>query len=764
MKNIVKISIITVLGICLLAVAACSDQFLQDKRDYSRMLPQDVFKDPVQANGAFAVIYKRLIDSYNHPMLGADALMRHGKGSAGSNIWNITDEEPIMANSQYQPVNDKNTKSGNFGANPPYWNDPRENSNYNNPNRNTLFPNIYQINELLSQIELVGRVSYDNKVFWDQLRGQTLFLRAWLYYDAVRFFGGVPYYNTEKDMAQPGDRSDRLSVQYCFDKVCEDFEEAAKLLPAKWEARDDGRFTSVAALAMISRVRIAAASPVFNASWENGTKRWQAALDASLAAEAAARAAGHGTLQGIDAWDKAFYAYNYSTFNPEAIIKIPKSDKPELAGSKYNGWENRIRPGVVRGGGSSSPGLGATEQILAAFPMKDGRVATAANGYDDEKFYRNRDPRFYRTFAFSGCEWPGTTTQIWLYGYRYDAGTTTNGNYRYTLGSLTEMGSGSKTRAIVWKMSDPNVPLMSESVQGTDIIDYRFGELLLNVAECYAALGNIGQSTAYLNQIRNRVGAGSVPTPANKYEAIKAVLNERLVELAYEGKRPWDLRRWLLFEGGAGFDPRMVSAAIVDNLYDPEEAFGLGWKLYNGKNGRPEYTTTNNMLTKLGVTRISGTRWLTNKIWMYDIGNIYHVDPFGKPETNYEPTHPLAANTDLKAVPHITKEMNEGQRDAAFDKLEAFYTNTGMQTMEGQTIPPELMYGINSGLSNTAKNYLFSWRAWYALYPIHYDAYTPGKGNDWLAQNEGWMTANANPLDKNSEQQDGTYIYCTVEE
>ncbi len=78
---------------------------------------------------------------------------------------------------------------------------------------------------------------------------------------------------------------------------------------------------------MISRARVYAASPVFNANWDNpASERWQAALDASLAAEAAANGAGYGSsVSNIDSWDKAFYAFN-GMHNPEAIIKIPKSD------------------------------------------------------------------------------------------------------------------------------------------------------------------------------------------------------------------------------------------------------------------------------------------------------------------------------------------------------------------------------------------------------------------------------------------------------
>ena len=110
-----------------------------------------------------------------------------------------------------------------------------------------------------------------------------MFARAWLYFDAVRIWGGFPYYCTETDMAEMGDRSPRMAIQDCIDKVCDDFEAAAKLLPAKWEGEDYGRFTSVAALAMSARARVYMASPVFNASWDNPSgSRWQKALEASL--------------------------------------------------------------------------------------------------------------------------------------------------------------------------------------------------------------------------------------------------------------------------------------------------------------------------------------------------------------------------------------------------------------------------------------------------------------------------------------------------
>lgn len=751
MKN--KLSIL-LLGVCLLGASACSDQFLEEKRDYNNMIPIDVYSDPAQANAVFATIYKYMLGKYNSPLCGADVLMRQAANTGGLQYF-YSEEIPggylssDFTSGKFTGANDKNTKAGNHIANPPYWNYPRSDSkNFNDVSKGLLFPAVFLINNFITEIDRSGRVLYDNQTFWDNLKGQAIFARAWLYFDGVRLLGGVPYYNTENDQAQPGDRSERMPMQDCIDKICADFETAATLLPAKWDAENEGRFTSVAALAMAGKARLFMASPVFNANWDDtNSKRWAQALEACKKALDEANKAGYGTsVTSIDTWDKSFYSFANTTFNPEAIIKVPKSDNSLVA--EFNKWEGYIRPGVVNS--STAAGIPAADQIIQLFPMKDGRRATAANGYNDEKFYRDRDPRFYRTIAFSGCQWPGTTTQIWLYAYKFSAT-----QFRYTEGSAGDGGAMKKSRAIVWKMSDPKVTTGSESTQGTDILEFRYAELLLNLAECYAATGKIGEATTLLNQIRNRVGAGAVPTPADKYAAIEAVLYERAVELAYEGKRVWDMKRWLLYEGGAGFDPRFAIITESPLQYDPDLAWGSGWKLYNGKEGRPAYTKQNNVLTRLQLPRFSGTRH-TSKVWGYQLSTINAIS-----ETGYN--HPLKNDPALKAVPAITREMSESARNAAFDKLEDFYTSAGLVTVAPEVgLGPQ--YGMDMGTSIANQNFLFAWRGWYNVYPIHYDAYTLGKGNDWLTQTEGWMTANASPAGvANIEEQDGKYVYCTAE-
>jgi hypothetical protein len=106
-------------------------------------------------------------------------------------------------------------------------------------------------------------------------------------------------------------------------------------------------------------------------------------------------------------------------------------------------------------------------------------------------------------------------------------------------------------------MTNPNASNSSSfQYSGTDILEYRYAELLLNIAECYAAKGDIPNCLSYLEKVRHRVGIPAannygIGTLTGKYEAIEACLYERRVELAYEGKRFWDIQRWMLYNDDA---------------------------------------------------------------------------------------------------------------------------------------------------------------------------------------------------------------------
>ncbi len=417
---------------------------------------------------------------------------------------------------------------------------------------NNAYTRIRMANFLLQEIDGVGKALPAS--FRATSKGQMYYFRALEYYYLVRVYGGVPIVLTvaEASSTDTTIRTPRSTATQCFAQIMKDFDSAAANLPAKWPnaGTDYGRFTSAAALAMKSRVSLMAASPLFNNDWDNpGNTKWQTALQAGLAAETYLTANGYG-LYGSSAsdWAKMTYVTD-NAFNKEAIyVQLLSSANPATTTTAYNNsWENNIRPKDENGGG----GISAPKGMLDLFPMADGSRPTTANGYVDTFFFVNRDPRFYRTFAFSGSKWGiKTNANRTTFFYRWKASATATTATYYGLNG----GNQTSSPAEVFKFTNQAADSSLFAVSGTDIFDYRYAELLLNIAECYAATGDIGNCVKYLGQIRARVGIPSannygIGTPASKYAAIEACLYERRVELAYEGKRYWDIQRWLLYDG-----------------------------------------------------------------------------------------------------------------------------------------------------------------------------------------------------------------------
>jgi hypothetical protein len=414
---------------------------------------------------------------------------------------------------------------------------------------NTAYTRIRLANFLLQEIDGVGKALPAS--FRATAKGQAYYFRALEYYYLVRVYGGVPIVLTVSEASSTDTtiRTPRSTATQCFAQIMKDFDSAASLLPAVWPATDYGRFTSAAAYAMKSRVSLMAASPLFNSDWDNpASTKWQTALQAGLAAETYLTNNGYG-LYGSSAKDwAAMTTATHNTFNKEAIyVQLFSSQNPATVTLAYNNsWENNIRPKDMNGTG----GVSVPKAMLDLFPMADGTRPTAANGYVDTFFFANRDPRFYRTFAFSGSKWgiKGNASRTTFF-YRWRSSATGTPYYYGANG-----GNQTSSPAEVCKFTDPTADSSIFTVSGTDIFDYRYAELLLNIAECYAATGDIANCTNYLGKIRARVGINSannygIGVLANKYAAIEACLYERRVELAYEGKRYWDIQRWLLYDG-----------------------------------------------------------------------------------------------------------------------------------------------------------------------------------------------------------------------
>jgi starch-binding outer membrane protein, SusD/RagB family len=546
-----KILYFITLAVAAITLTNCKKSFLEDMKPYDKYDENTAFTNEVLTGAYIDRIYNYFFASYRSPIQAETTL-----GSYDDSKTRLTEE--IAAN-------------GTVG-------------NYINPNKtiqmateadayyggvlpstglaNTPYSRIRLANFLLDKIDIIGGETL-SKTFRNTSKGQAYYFRALQYFYLVRTYGGVPIvlHVQEASSTDASIQIPRSTATECFAQIARDFDSAAALLPPTWSTpgTNYGRFTSGAALAMKSRVLLTAASPLFNTDWDNpGSAKWQAALQAGLAAETALTAAGYG-LYGSTAkeWGEMTTA-NDNAFNKEAIFALLLSTTQTSSAGYNNGWENTIRPKDYNGGG----GISVPKGMLDLFPLADGRRPTPANGYVDTFFFENRDPRFYRTFAFSGEKWSRKdNANRTTFFYRWRPSATGNPTY-YGANS----GNQTTSPAVVRKMSNNNADTSALAFSGTDIFEYRYAELLLNIAECYAATGNTANCLTYLGKIRARVGIPSannygIGTLADRYAAIEACLYERRVELAYEGKRYWDIQRWLLYGGNSAMNPTANTVA-----------------------------------------------------------------------------------------------------------------------------------------------------------------------------------------------------------
>jgi hypothetical protein len=390
-----------------------------------------------------------------------------------------------------------------------------------------------------------------------ELMAQTTFFRAHRYYELVRLYGGVPMVlqplEGVGDQAKEEAAYPRSSTSESIAQIVKDLDYSIDHLPGKWSNTNDwGRITSGAAAAYKGRILLNWASPQFNP--DDLTERWQAAYNANTKAIEILSANGfqlHSSFKNL--W---FDEVN----NPEAVWVTSYNNKVGDQISKNQGWDNSTRPSYLgTAGGSNQP----TWEIVQAFPMKNGkRITERGSGYTEKLFYKNRDPRFNETIAFNGATWH-------ING---------NANYRlwtYLIENKTVEPKATTTGFYCRKAIDPNLASGAVLNSGNDWIEIRYAEVLLNAAEAACGINKLDEAYAHLSAIRKRAGIepgadglyGLKPA-MNRAEMFEAVLYERQIELAFEGKRFWDLRRWKKFEtvlNGKrrnGVDVRLNTTAI----------------------------------------------------------------------------------------------------------------------------------------------------------------------------------------------------------
>ena len=234
----------------------------------------------------------------------------------------------------------------------------------------------------------------------------------------------------------------------------------------------------------------------------------------------------------------------YGLFDNFAVLWFSETNKEDIFVRRFN--ENASFHGLEAGTRPLSESQGysgwnnPTLEMVRAFPMKNGlSISDPASGYDKDHYWLNRDPRFAATIVYNGVLWE-------LSGKK--------GRKQWTYTAEDDRNQ-SKTGFFCRKaVKESNTPGQAE--RGTTAwVEIRYAEVLLNLAECAAETGRADEAYTELKAIRQRAGITAGATGLYGLTAgmtgsalVNVVMDERRIELAFEAKRYWDLRRRKLFE------------------------------------------------------------------------------------------------------------------------------------------------------------------------------------------------------------------------
>ncbi|MDR1518177.1 MAG: RagB/SusD family nutrient uptake outer membrane protein [Dysgonamonadaceae bacterium] len=386
------------------------------------------------------------------------------------------------------------------------------------------YSRIRRANVLLTEITRYGLPRYGEE-WCDVRRAEVRLCRAFSYYRLIRVYGGVILRTDESGVNGVDDGASsedinrkRASEAESWDFVLNELQWAAEHLPEKWSAAWEGRATKKMAYGFISRMALSAG-------------KWQTAVDA------AEKVKELGAALAPD-YAKVFQVDGGQDNSKEILFALYY-----LSGSVIHSYDRYNRPF-----GDNAVYTTAvyaehvpTAELADMYEFKDGTAFnwnTWSGSHSNP--YTDREPRFHATMLYNGATWEGRTIQT------YDGGTDAFVAFTQNASTSGHTCTGYYLRKY---LQEGNSDFITKGSYQYDAV-LRYAEVLLNKAEAYAELGfdqYKTQALQALNEVRARVGLPAL-SATDKDAFMTLLRKERCVELAGEGFRYWDLKRWKLAE------------------------------------------------------------------------------------------------------------------------------------------------------------------------------------------------------------------------
>lgn len=357
----------------------------------------------------------------------------------------------------------------------------------------------------------------------DRWVGEAKFFRAYNYWNLVKNFGGVPKIDQVLDVSSEDLYKPKASQAEIIDFILADLDDAASKLPKQSELTADeiGRVTQGAAQALKARAAL------YQGTWAKYHNQGDAAkyLNEAISAAEAVVASGEYELYTEKGEDSYKYLFILEGDDSKEVILARRY----YAGRATHNWTRELWFHAM------VPTKNLADQYLA----KDGLPISQSSmfqGYQTmTSEFQNRDPRMSMTFVVPGSKVLFEQGQ-WKEVYPGFAGSPST-------------HTGYMLRKFLDETKDA-----AEFIGQYDFKELRYAEVLLILAEAlYEKNGQISDADLdrTINVIRSRV---NMPELTNAFVAANGlnmrdeIRRERTVELAFEGFRRDDLRRWKLAE------------------------------------------------------------------------------------------------------------------------------------------------------------------------------------------------------------------------
>jgi len=363
--------------------------------------------------------------------------------------------------------------------------------------------------------------------WYAQRVAEVKFLRAFFYTYLYTNYGGVPVITTPLDNLNGSELFyPRSTIDQTEAFIETDLNAAAAILPVAQSSADLGRPTKGAALTLKGWVQLFYASPLINTS--NDLSRWSNAAATNLSVMNLGVYSLFNPAGDTAAYKDQFLAKN--NWNSEQIFC-----KAYALPGKGHKREGVLGPVIVNGGEQAWGNIAPTQNLVDDYQMDNGLPITDPNsGYNPQKPYVGRESRFYQSIVYDGSTWQG---EIWE--------SRIGGNNQIDLGSSSDISNTGYNGRKTLDESINGQTSLGTSPNTSNYSFYRYAEVLLSYAEAQnEAVGPDASVYSAINAIRARVALPALPGGLSQQAMRTDIRRERRLELTFEDKRWYDIRRW----------------------------------------------------------------------------------------------------------------------------------------------------------------------------------------------------------------------------